>query len=170
MHQGQSLRQIAIESKSGGHLPRHLGHFNRVSQPRPKVVRSPACEHLSFSGQPPKGPRLHYAIAVPLKWPALIAHWGWKSTLGKKCFFRAKHPTSLQIVCHGYQFIASRVVSQVYLPGAAFKCASFTRAPSSLCCTFATSAGSASGGSDVAYAATDFCHSTTAICSLPLLA
>ena len=67
VYQSQRFHQINVQPKLSGHRAGNLRNFQGVSQAIAKMVGVTADKNLCLGFQPAKGPRMNYAVAVPLE-------------------------------------------------------------------------------------------------------
>lgn len=67
VNQRQSLREIFVQTETAGDIPGYLCDFDRVREPRSKVIGGPAGEDLCLTRQTAKRTGLDDALAIPLK-------------------------------------------------------------------------------------------------------
>ena len=66
MDQSQGLDQIHVQSHQPGDRARDLGDLNRMGQPVAEMIGEARREDLRLVFQPPKGPGMENAVAIPL--------------------------------------------------------------------------------------------------------
>lgn len=187
MYQGQGFGQSLIQAQRRRSRACDLRYFNGVRQTAAKMIRRPACKNLRLPSQSPKSTRLHNPLPVSLERSSAGTCRSWIDTRNQWIGLVSDNRAMLEVLCHSLlecteerscngrhtkrahlHQVSPLLKRPSYFTEEVFSFDSFTRALSSLCCTFATSSGSASAFSDLAYSFRERSHCSTASFSFPV--